>query len=124
MAAQLWTIENGAAFIHKLAHNPAADTLSPGTLLTRAMFLAAIDQDRVGLIDFGTGDDRYKRDWVDTVRPRYRFHAFHRAAMAHWPALARMVARRVTRPRDFAPTDFAGTDPCLSDGVVADKEPA
>jgi len=66
VAAQLWTVENGIAIIHKLAYLPSASEHSPGSLLSAAMFEAAIDTDRVHLIDYGTGDDRYKQDWTDS----------------------------------------------------------
>ncbi len=46
--------------------------LSAGTTLTAALFAHVIDRDRVELVDFGTGDDPYKRDWMEQVRPRYR----------------------------------------------------
>jgi hypothetical protein len=93
VAAQFWTVEDASTFIHKLAHDPAADAHSPGTVLTQAMFAAAIDQDRVKLIDFGTGDDPYKRDWVNTVRLRYRLEACHPRALRHWPKLGKLVAK-------------------------------
>jgi hypothetical protein len=76
VAAQLWTVENGVATIHKLAYADDARDLSPGTLLSAAMFGAAIDADHVGLIDYGTGDDGYKADWMDHAQPLYRFTAF------------------------------------------------
>jgi hypothetical protein len=76
VAAQLWTIENGVATIHKLAYVDEARELSPGTLLSAAMFGAAIDGDHVELIDYGTGDDSYKADWMDRAEPLYRFAAF------------------------------------------------
>jgi CelD/BcsL family acetyltransferase involved in cellulose biosynthesis len=72
VAAQLWTVEGGTAYIHKLAHDEAAKAHSPGTLLSHALFAHAIDLDRVGTIDFGTGDDAYKRDWMEAVRPMLR----------------------------------------------------
>jgi CelD/BcsL family acetyltransferase involved in cellulose biosynthesis len=65
VAAQLWTVEHGHAIIHKLAYREQARDFSPGSLLSAAMFEHVIDHDRVTLIDFGTGDDRYKRDWMD-----------------------------------------------------------
>jgi Acetyltransferase (GNAT) domain len=71
VAAQLWTVENGVAIIHKLAYLPAASEHSPGSLLSAAMFEAAIDTDKVRLIDYGTGDDRYKQDWTDTRTPLF-----------------------------------------------------
>jgi hypothetical protein len=76
VAAQLWTVENGVATIHKLAYVDEAREISPGTLLSAAMFGAAIDADHVGLIDFGTGDDAYKADWMDRAQPLHRFIAF------------------------------------------------
>ncbi len=64
IAAQLWTVEGGAAIIHKLAYRNDAAEHSPGTILTAAMFRHALDQDKVGFIDYGTGDDRYKAQWM------------------------------------------------------------
>ena len=76
VAAQFWTVENGEALIHKLAHIEDATKSSPGTLLSVAMFQHAIDVDRVNLIDFGTGNDPYKREWMEDVRTRYRLDMF------------------------------------------------
>lgn len=77
VAAQFWLVENGAATIHKLAHVEAARGKSPGTILTAAMFRHAIEQDKVTRIDFGTGDDAYKADWMDQVNPLYRLRFYN-----------------------------------------------
>jgi len=77
VAVQLWLIENGEATIHKLAYREDAKELSPGTILGEAMFRRAIDEDRVRIIDYGTGDDAYKRDWMDERRPLWRLQAFN-----------------------------------------------
>ncbi len=77
LAAQFWTIDDGIATIHKLAYVDAAKQLSPGTVLSQAMFARVIDHDRPREIDFGTGDDPYKADWMDEKRPLYRFEAYH-----------------------------------------------
>ncbi|MBW8784780.1 MAG: GNAT family N-acetyltransferase [Novosphingobium sp.] len=95
VAAQFWTVEGGTAYIHKLAHLKAARHLSPGTTLTAAMLEQAIDRDRVELVDFGTGDDPYKRDWMEEVRPRYRLEMLRPGAPANWPRFARRTARRL-----------------------------
>ena len=89
VAAQMWTVEGGAAFIHKLAHRPDAQTLSPGTVLSAALFRHVIDTDAVSLVDFGTGDDAYKRDWMEEQRPRFRITAWHRSAAQSWLAYAK-----------------------------------
>lgn len=97
VAAQFWTVEHGTAFIHKLAHTEASKPLSPGTTLTAALFAHVIDQDRVDLVDFGTGDDPYKRDWMEQIRPRYRIEAFRPKWPGTWPAIVRKALRRLVQ---------------------------
>ena len=95
VAAQFWTVEADTAFIHKLAHTEQASALSPGTTLTAALLEHVIDQDRVNLIDFGTGNDPYKREWMEQVRPRYRIEAFRAKRPRTWPAIGAKVLRRL-----------------------------
>lgn len=95
VAAQFWTVEAGTAFIHKLAHIEEAKALSPGTTLTAALLERVIDHDRVNLVDFGTGNDAYKRDWMEQIRLRFRIEAFRAKWPGTWPAIARKVVRRV-----------------------------
>jgi hypothetical protein len=80
LAAQLWTIEDGTAWIHKLAYREDSKALSPGTILSMAMFRAALDEDRVSRIDYGTGDDGYKRDWMSERATLWRIEAFNLAS--------------------------------------------
>ncbi len=89
VAAQFWTVEAGTAFIHKLAHTEASKPLSPGTTLSAALFEHVIDRDKVTLVDFGTGNDGYKRDWMEQQRPRYRIEAFRPGWPGNWPLIAR-----------------------------------
>jgi CelD/BcsL family acetyltransferase involved in cellulose biosynthesis len=93
VAAQFWTVEGGTAFIHKLAYAEASKPLSPGTTLSAALFEQAIDRDRVSTIDFGTGDDAYKRDWMEQVYPRYRLDMYRPGWPGNWPAIARQALR-------------------------------
>lgn len=95
LAAQFWTVEGGTAFIHKLAHTEASKPLSPGTTLSAALFAQVIDQDHVSLVDFGTGNDGYKRDWMEAIRPRYRLELLRPGHPGCWPRLARIVAKRL-----------------------------
>jgi hypothetical protein len=95
VAAQLWTVENGIAYIHKLAHLEEAKPLSAGTVLTAALMEHTIDRDRVTLIDFGTGDDGYKRDWMEAVRPRYRLTALDPRDPRTWLALVKARLRQL-----------------------------
>lgn len=94
VAAQCWTVENAIAYIHKLAHLESHKPLSAGTTLTAALFAHVIDTDRVDLVDFGTGDQAYKADWMEEVRPRFRIDCLDPAQPRSWPALAKRILRR------------------------------
>lgn len=93
VAAQFWTVESGTAFIHKLAHIEQAKPLSPGTTLSAALFERVIDRDRVELVDFGTGDDGYKRDWMEEVRNRYRIELLRPLQPRNWPLIAKSLTK-------------------------------
>ena len=95
VAAQFWTVENGTAYIHKLAHREDAKPLSAGTTLSAALFEHVIDIDKVDLVDFGTGDDPYKRDWMEVDRPRYRLDCLDPRQPKAWPALAKRAVGRL-----------------------------
>ena len=97
VATQFWTVEGGCAFIHKLAHTETSKPLSPGTTLSAALFEMVIDRDKVQSIDFGTGNDSYKRDWMEQVRSRYRLDLYRPGHPGNWPVLARKVMRRLAR---------------------------
>ncbi len=95
VAAQFWTVENGTAYIHKLAHIEAATALSAGTTLSAALFEYVIDTDGVELVDFGTGSDAYKRDWMEQVRPRFRLTCLDWRQPRAWPAIAKAFVRHL-----------------------------
>lgn len=97
VAAQFWLVENGVATIHKLAHAESAQALSPGTVLSMEMFRHVIDRDRPDLIDFGTGDDRYKADWMDERRPLYRLTCFDPSKPRGIYGAARRLAGKLVR---------------------------
>jgi hypothetical protein len=69
IAAQLWIVAHGHATVMKLAHDEAHKALSPGTLLTAEM-IERLLREGVDEIDFGRGDDPYKRLWAGTRRQR------------------------------------------------------
>ena len=101
-AAQIWLIGPGQATIFKLAHDEAFRQHSPGTLLTHALLRQISEVEGINAIDFGRGDDFYKRRWLTHRRERIgivaanpfslsgsAFGARHIVA----PRLSRMVAR-------------------------------
>lgn len=95
VAAQMWLCENGIATIHKLAHRRSADALSPGTVLTAAMVRHIIAADRPAIIDFGTGDDAYKADWMEQARPLFTLVLTRRGSLADLGARGRALVRRL-----------------------------
>lgn len=89
VAAQFWTVEGGTAYIHKLAHIHGVEAQSPGTLLSHALFQHVIATDGVSRVDFGTGDDAYKRDWMNRCDPLWRVDFYNPARPGAWFAMAR-----------------------------------
>ncbi len=70
LAAQYWTLRDGVATVLKLAHDEAAKALSPGSLLTAHMIRTMMAENGVRMLDFGRGDDPYKKDWARMRRQR------------------------------------------------------
>ncbi|KLE33643.1 hypothetical protein AAW01_03130 [Aurantiacibacter gangjinensis] len=95
VAAQFWTVDGGTAYIHKLAHRRDADSLSPGTVLTAALMKQVIDLDAVEMVDFGTGDDAYKRDWMEQTRTRWSLTCVNPRAPRNWPRIAKARAAKL-----------------------------
>jgi len=102
IAAQLWTIEPDRAIIHKLAYRASAADLSPGTTLTAAMFRHVIDIDHVPLIDYGTGDDRYKADWMDTRSVMEQIECLNPLYASSWLRAGQNWLTRLARRKPLA----------------------
>jgi len=64
IAAQLWTLVGGTATVLKLAHDRQFDKQSPGTVLTAFAIRSLMEEGRIERLDFGRGDDPYKRGWA------------------------------------------------------------
>lgn len=77
IAAQLWLVKDGKALIYKLAYDEAQSRFSPGSILSAALMQHAIDVDHVHEVDYLTGDDAYKRDWMSHRRERVGIVAFN-----------------------------------------------
>jgi CelD/BcsL family acetyltransferase involved in cellulose biosynthesis len=70
VAAQFWFTAHGRACIFKLAYDEACKPLSAGTVLTAEMFRHSMEVDGVHEVDYLSGDDAYKQDWMSHRRQR------------------------------------------------------
>jgi len=70
-AAQIWIVWRHSATVLKLAHDREFDRYSPGSLLLAHMIRHVLEHDAATEIDFGRGDDPYKREWSTRRRQRY-----------------------------------------------------
>lgn len=97
-AAQIWFVHAGAASIYKVAYDAAFAKLSVGSVLTARMMEHVIDVDRVGVVDFLSGDDGYKKDWMSHRRERWGIVAFNpRRPRGSWLALRHVGGQAVRR---------------------------
>lgn len=107
LAAQYWVLDRGGqrATVLKLSHIEAAKAASPGTVLTALMLQSLLEHDRVQELDFGRGDDAYKRLWVAQRRQRMGLlvadplhPAGAGAILRHLAGKARRALRSARRP--------------------------
>ncbi|WP_445766386.1 GNAT family N-acetyltransferase [Rheinheimera sp.] len=102
IAAQIWFVRGGVASIFKLAYNAEFAHLSPGTVLTAAMFQQVIDIDAVSCVDYGMGAEAYKADWMACKRRRIGILLFNLRSVSGWlswcrHALPRLLLGRTIR---------------------------
>jgi hypothetical protein len=93
-AAQIWIVNQGVASIYKLAYDERFASLSIGSILTAHLMQHAIDVDRVREVDYLTGDDPYKRDWMSHRRERWGMMAFNLRTLRGLLAAARHIGGR------------------------------
>ncbi len=108
VAVQFWIVADETAYIYKLAHDPAYESLSVGSLLTAHMFEQAIDVWRVSEIDFGIGNEAYKRDWMEHRRQLVGLQALNPDTVRGRLLLARQAVRNLLRRlglRAYTPVD-------------------
>lgn len=99
IAAQLWLVKDGKASIFKLAYRQGEAGWSPGSVLTAELMRQVIDVDRVGEVDFLSGDDAYKQDWMSHRRERRGLVAFRLDRALGLAAAARHYLGKFLRSR-------------------------
>jgi CelD/BcsL family acetyltransferase involved in cellulose biosynthesis len=92
VAAQIWAVKDGIASIFKLAYDERFAQVSAGSVLTAHLMRHVIDVDRVHTVDYLTGDDSYKRDWMSYRRERVGVRAHRRGS---WRGQLALLADRV-----------------------------
>ena len=81
-AAQLWFVHHGKANIFRLSYDEVWKQYSPGSILTSFMMEYVIDIDKVEEIDFLTGNEAYKQDWMSERRERFALSCVKRVKPA------------------------------------------
>lgn len=107
-ATHFWIVTGSRATIYKLAYDDAYVKLSVGSILTRLMFEYVLDCDKVDEVDYGTGSESYKRDWMADSRPIFGLIAHNPRTPLGLLLAARdsgsQATKRLLRHPDSGPT--------------------
>jgi hypothetical protein len=96
-ASQLWIVHERNALIYKLAYDERFTDLSVGTVLSATLFQHAIDVDKVSEVDYLSGDDAYKKDWMSQRRERWGILALNPRTPRGVLAIARHIGGRAVK---------------------------
>jgi ribosomal protein S18 acetylase RimI-like enzyme len=96
-AAQIWFVYDRTASIFKLAYDPQYQEHSVGSLLTAHLMRHVIDVDRVEVVDYLSGDDPYKQEWMSARRERWGLRAYRLTSVAGLAGAARSLAGTLAR---------------------------
>ena len=97
VAAQFWMVKNNKASIFKLAYVQGFERFSPGSVLTARLMRHVLDIDKVSEVDYLTGDDAYKKDWMSHRRERWGLLAFRGSSARGWVRAARHFLGKALR---------------------------
>lgn len=108
-AAQIWIVHNNQALIYKLAYDEQFGKLSIGSILTAKLMEHVIDVDKVSLVDYLTGDEPYKRDWMSRRNERWGIIAYNPRTLSGLLAATRhfggKLLKRLRKPADTKTQD-------------------
>jgi hypothetical protein len=97
VASQFWVVHNGKAMIYRLAYDERFAELSAGTILTATLMQHVLDVDRVDEVDYLSGDDAYKKDWMSHRRERWGILALNARTPRGAVAVARHLGGRLIK---------------------------
>lgn len=99
IASQIWLVRHRRALIYKMAYAEAHKRWSSGSVLSAALMRHVIDVDGVTEVDYLTGDDKYKADWMSHRRERRGLVAFRLVSPQGLLSAARHFLARWWRER-------------------------
>lgn len=94
VAAQIWLVGGGRACIYKLAYDEQFAKFSAGSILTAHLMQHVIDVDRVQEVDYLSGDDEYKQQWMSHRRERWGVIAYNPATVSGFLGMSAQYFRR------------------------------
>jgi hypothetical protein len=97
IAAQLWVVVNKKAFIFKVAYDENFKSYAPGTLVTAMLMKHVLEHDQVTEVDFLTGDDSYKKNWMSHRRERWGIIAYNPKTLGGAAGFVKEVLGRILR---------------------------
>ena len=77
MLFRSWIVHGGVASIYKICYAEKFAKLSVGSVLTARLLEHVLDVDRVTEVDYLSGDDTYKANWMSDRRERWGIMAFN-----------------------------------------------
>jgi CelD/BcsL family acetyltransferase involved in cellulose biosynthesis len=110
VAAEICLLANERSISVKSGYIEKFRKIGPGSILTVKMIEHLMEVDRIREIDFGSGDESYKQEWMSSRRERWGIIAFNlrtvegiSGAAQHIGGLTvkHMVGRLKTRPGSF-----------------------